>query len=94
MDFLKIREWWIWVAAIVALAFMPFGNGHSLCISHLVGLGDCMGCGLGSGIHSVLRGQFADAWNHHFMAIPATLIILLRIYQLTFHTTNHIQKRI
>lgn len=75
----NLREAAIWLAALLALAFYPFGDGQSLCVFSAIGVTHCPGCGLGRGIHLALIGKFGLAHQAHFFAIPAVLILVWRI---------------
>lgn len=80
----------IWMAAILWLAvgvdyqaraagFCPF---RMLGLEALTGLEACPGCGIGRSIAAALNGEFKRSWQHHWMGIPALLIICSRIVTL------------
>ena len=79
-----------WVGAILWLAigvdyhataagFCPF---RMLGLEAITGLEGCPGCGLGRSIAAALHGEFRLSWQHHWMGIPALLIICSRIVTL------------
>ena len=80
----------LWVGAILWLAmgvdyrataagFCPF---RILGLETITGLERCPGCGLGRSIAAALHGAFQLSWQHHWMGIPALLIICSRIVTL------------
>ena len=80
----------IWMAAILWLAvgvdyqataagFCPF---RIMGIEALTGMDACPGCGLGRSIAAALHGNIQLSWQHHWMGIPALLIIGSRIVTL------------
>lgn len=73
-----------WLAAMVLLFFMSTEPGTSLCMFRFIGFSHCPGCGLGHAIHYALHLQFVKSFHEHFFGIPAMLIILNRIKQLSF----------
>ena len=74
-----------WLAAMIALFFLPVGNSEqSLCVFRFIGFERCPGCGLGHAIHSALHFQFVQSFHEHIFGIPAVLIILNRIKELSF----------
>ena len=73
-----------WSATLIVLFFMPVdNNGQSLCIFRFIGLQSCPGCGLGHSIHYALNFQLSQSFHAHFFGLPAVLIILHRIKQLS-----------
>lgn len=72
-----------WIAALVLLAWMPFGSGDfSFCPFHLLGFKFCPGCGLGRSVHLLFKGEFRQSFQMHPLGIPATSIIGYRILSL------------
>ena len=80
----------MWMAAILWLAvgvdyrvtaagFCPF---RIMGIEALTGMDACPGCGLGRSIAAALHGNIRLSWQHHWMGIPALLIISGRIVTL------------
>jgi Protein of unknown function (DUF2752) len=69
--------------ALVVLYFLPVHNEPqvSLCFFKFVGLTKCWGCGIGHSIHYALHFQIQESWNHHFMGIPACIILIYRMVQ-------------
>ncbi|WP_240618525.1 DUF2752 domain-containing protein [Pedobacter yonginense] len=45
----------------------------------------CPGCGLGRSISHILHGEFSNSFSEHWFGLPALLIILYRIYTLTYN---------
>jgi hypothetical protein len=86
----KRRELAAWILALVLLYFLPAGLSQtSFCPLSLLGLGSCPGCGIGHAIHYALHGEWRLSWQHHFMGIPAVLIIFMRIVRLLYPSKNH-----
>jgi hypothetical protein len=83
--FRKYFELIFWVSALVALAIAdPATPGHySLCPLKAMGFTWCPGCGLGHSISWLLHGSISNSWQAHWLGIPATCIILYRIYTLS-----------
>ncbi len=78
------NELFFWIIAILLLYFLPgYKEGQSLCISTLIGLGRCPGCGIGHAIHDALHLRFASSFHHHPLGIFAIIIIFIRLKQLT-----------
>jgi hypothetical protein len=75
----------LWTAALVWLALMdPAGGSHvSLCPLIALGCDWCPGCGLGRAISCVLHGDLAGSFHHHFLGIPAVVILVSRVVVLT-----------
>jgi hypothetical protein len=81
----KYFELVFWIAALIALAVTdPAGKVHfSLCPLKAMGITWCPGCGLGHAISWLLRGDIRNSWHAHWFGIPALIIILYRIYDLS-----------
>jgi hypothetical protein len=74
-----------WITALVALFFLPENKtGTSFCLSTLLGLGHCPGCGIGHSIHYALHLQIATSFQHHPLGIFAVIVIFIRIKQLLY----------
>ncbi len=72
-----------WAGALVYLSCInPAAEHMSLCIFHWLGISWCPGCGIGHSISYALHGNWSEAWQAHFMGIPAIAIISFRITQL------------
>ena len=92
----KITKWFwnhfellFWLFAIAALFFLPENKPDtSLCISGLLGLGHCPGCGIGHSIHYALHLHFTASFQHHPMGIIGVLVIFIRIKQLRYPVNN------
>lgn len=90
----KHTELIFWITALILLFFLPgYKEGQSLCISTLLGLGKCPGCGIGHAIHDALHFRLTSSFQHHPMGIFAVIIIFIRIKQLITNTltTNETQ---
>ncbi|AYL99563.1 DUF2752 domain-containing protein [Mucilaginibacter celer] len=62
----------------------PTDESHFiLCPLKLMGISWCPGCGLGHSIIYLLHGDVAGSFNAHWLGIPATAVILNRIFVLT-----------
>jgi hypothetical protein len=78
-----------WVAALITLFLLPVNKAaSSLCVSSLLGLGHCPGCGIGHAIHDALHLGLKTSFSYHPMGIPAVIIIFMRIRQLSKPTNN------
>jgi hypothetical protein len=70
----------IWSAALLWLFFIdPDTQQYSLCIFKLLGFSSCPGCGIGHSIHYALHLEFAEAYRHHILGIPAIFLLLWQI---------------
>lgn len=78
-------EIFIWLLALIALAFSGQYNGlhFSFCPLHNLGISWCPGCGLGLSISSLLHGDFQSSWEHHWFGVPALMILVHRILELS-----------
>lgn len=73
----------VWTAGLTYLALAdPHGHVPQFCLSKLVGLGACPGCGLGASVSHLLHGELMESWKSHWMGGPALIGLLLRIGQL------------
>lgn len=71
------------------LFFLPgYQEGKSLCVSTLLGLGKCPGCGIGHAIHDALHLRLKDSFQHHPLGIFAVIVIFIRVKQLISSTLN------
>jgi hypothetical protein len=85
MWFRRHLELFFWVSAMLLLFGMPVREDDtSLCVSTLLGLGPCPGCGIGHAIHYALHLQPALSVHHHPFGIFAVIVIFIRIKQLLF----------
>ena len=77
-------EGFIWIAAIIYLAFFvnPFETHFTICPLANAGFEYCPGCGLGNSISLFFHGYIKDSFNTHVLGIPAVLVILHRIYSI------------
>ena len=77
-------EGFIWIAAIIYLAFFvnPFEAHFTICPLANAGFEHCPGCGLGNSISLLFHGFITESFNTHILGIPALLIILHRIYSI------------
>lgn len=75
-------EGFIWIAAIIFLAFFvnPYEAHFTICPLSNLGFEHCPGCGLGNSIALIFHGRFSQSFNTHILGIPALLIILHRIF--------------
>ena len=85
----RLLEAWIWIAALLALAFTnPQVDGHmSLCLIKNLGWNFCPGCGLGHSIAWLFKGEVRQSFQSHPLGIIAVAILFFRIFQL--FSTNH-----
>ena len=70
--------------SLVILFFTNINQEHfSLCLNKIIGIDFCFGCGIGRSISSTLNGEFLKSFQFHFFGIPATIILINRIYNLS-----------
>ena len=76
------KEAFIWIAALIFLAFQDPGHHHyTLCPISNMGFDFCPGCGLGRSISYLFRGAFEASLHAHPLGIPAVFILLFRSYR-------------
>lgn len=86
-----MRVWWqsipreavFWTLGLLGLALLDPDSGARLplCLPHRLGW-FCPGCGLGSSIRHLLRGNLAASWAAHPLGLPAALVLAWRIVDL------------
>ena len=77
-------EGFCWVGALVLLYFTnPHTHHFSLCPLDNLGITWCPGCGLGRSIALLMHGELQESIRMHWLGIPAFLIIVHRIYNLS-----------
>lgn len=83
----------IWISALIYLAFFnnPAEAHFTICPLSNLGFEHCPGCGLGTSISMLFRGEFPQSFDTHWLAIPALLIILYRIFSLIKSNYNKYQ---
>lgn len=80
----QYAELMIWSTALTLLFLIhPESSGSSLCVFRYIGFASCPGCGLGHSIHYAMHFEFLQSIHAHLFGIPAVLIILHRIIQLS-----------
>lgn len=74
----------IWLAALLSVALLDPGSfgGFSLCPLKNLGVDYCPGCGLGRAVSFLLHGDVSESVHSHVLGIPATLILIFRIFSL------------
>ena len=76
-----------WIIGLVLLFFMNTqAPEQSLCFFRFIGFEKCPGCGLGHAINEALHFHLVQSFHEHFMGIPAIIIILHRIINLSKKT--------
>lgn len=87
----KNLELIFWPTSLLLLVLMdPQSNSHfSLCIFKFIGLSFCPGCGLGHSISFLFHGNITASLHAHILGIPAVIIILIRIFKLSFRSFNN-----
>lgn len=77
-------EGFIWIAALVYLAFFnnPFQTHFTICPLSNAGFEYCPGCGLGNSISLLFNGFIKESFNAHILGIPAIIIIVYRIFSI------------
>ncbi len=85
------REAFIWLLAILILAFSEPGINHlSICPLANLGFEFCPGCGLGRSVSLLLHGEFDASLRMHYLGLFATGILTFRIIQLLFFSFKHV----
>lgn len=84
----KYGEQLTWTGALLFLFFMDVSYpGASLCFFKFLGFASCIGCGLGHSIHYALHLDVASSFKEHLFGVPATLIIIVYLFN-SFVKTN------
>jgi hypothetical protein len=85
------REALLWLGGLVALAVVsflppstPILGSTSFCLSQLMGLGPCWGCGLGESIGHVFHGDLAESWQAHPLGMVVLTVLLGRVGSVLF----------
>ena len=74
----------IWTLALLMLALSdPSVDHYTLCPLANLGFTWCPGCGLGHSITALFHFQITNSFQYHWFGIPATLILLNRMWQLS-----------
>lgn len=77
-------ELFFWSLALVLLATSsPDVHHFTLCPLANLGFNWCPGCGIGRSITALFHGDVATSFKQHWFGIPALVLILHRIYQLS-----------
>lgn len=81
---LRSQEAWMWIIGLVALVLLaPSLENHvSICIPSALGIDFCPGCSLGASIGHLVRGELAESWAAHPLAMPTVAILIGRIIHL------------
>ncbi|TVQ66766.1 MAG: DUF2752 domain-containing protein [Balneolaceae bacterium] len=73
-------EWIILSLGLLLIAVHnPYGSSESFCIAGRFGFSFCPGCGLGTSVALLFRGELSDSIVAHPAGLPAVLIICSRI---------------
>ena len=85
-------ELFFWITALVLLARTNAHEHHfTFCPLANVGFENwCPGCGLGRSISHILHGEFTNSFSEHWFGLPALVIILYRIFTLTYKKNDKI----
>jgi Protein of unknown function (DUF2752) len=85
----------VWLIALVTLALIdPHASHYSLCPLKNMGFTFCPGCGLGTSISFLFRGDVHSSFASHPLGIFAVIILsfriitLIRKYFKTYGPTN------
>ncbi|MEX2462709.1 MAG: DUF2752 domain-containing protein [Balneolaceae bacterium] len=85
-----------WVALTTGLLLMalldPFSDAESLCILSRLGFEYCPGCGLGTSVSHIFRGEFFASIQANPVGLFAVLIIPARVVSI-FHRNYNYKKR-
>ena len=72
----------------VSLMFLPagfFDEGQSMCLSVIIIIDECYGCGMTRAIMHLIHGDFFTAWNYNslsFLVLPLLLILYVKLLAL------------
>ncbi len=84
-------ELFFWSLALVLLATSTLWAHHfTLCPLANWGFDWCPGCGIGRAITALFHGDLATSFKQHWFGVPALVLILRRIYQLSQQLFYHI----
>ena len=85
-NFRKYLELAAWIVGLILLAFMDPGTDthYSFCFFKFIGIKYCPGCGLGHSISYLFHGNLSASFNAHPLGLFAVIVILFRIYKLSF----------
>jgi hypothetical protein len=76
-------EAYIWIAGLLALAFLTPGESHfTLCPLANMGFEHCPGCGLGKSITFLFHGNIMESFKAHPLGIFAVGVLVYRIITL------------
>ena len=77
-------EAFMWIAAIIFLAFIqPAESTHfTICPLSAVGFDFCPGCGLGRSVSYLLHGDIINSFSVHPLGIFAFIVLTIRIISL------------
>lgn len=74
----------IWISGLLFLFITSFYPvEQNFCISKLVGLGECPGCGLGKSIQFLFKMDIVNSFNQHPVGIIAVIVLIHRIITLS-----------
>lgn len=82
----------LWPLALGLLYWWPVAEGPSLCVYHHLGISWCPGCGLGTALHHLLHGHWAESWAYHKLAGPAALLLIFRSLQVSIKSLQPLWK--
>ncbi len=90
--FTRSIEAFVWIAALVFLAFQNPGLHHySLCPLDNLGLYFCPGCGLGRSISAFFQGKFMTSFEMHPLGFFAVIVLSLRIVAVFRRAINYVK---
>jgi len=81
-----------WLIGLILLAMLNPYTSHplfSLCIFHHIGWENCPGCGLGTSIALIFRGDFHNSIQTHVLGIPTLIVLVRRIIVLSINHYQH-----
>lgn len=91
-------ELFFWVSGITFLACINPESSSlpTFCVLKMLGVAYCPGCGLGSSISYLLRGEFGRSLGSHPLGVFALIVIVHRITVLLrsmLSSTHHQSKK-
>ncbi|MBK9292429.1 MAG: DUF2752 domain-containing protein [Bacteroidetes bacterium] len=90
--FLTWAEVFVWLTALLLLAFVPpTETQQTFCVWHHAGLEACPGCGMGHSIAELFKGHLAESFNRHPLGMFAVLVIVWRIIRLSWFNIKAIR---
>lgn len=83
-------EWVALTSGLLLMALLnPFSEAESLCILSRLGFDFCPGCGLGTSVSHIFRGEIAASMQANPVGLFAVLIIPARVFSILLRNNNY-----